>query len=80
MLMYNLIGYSKNFRKVTGNLYNYYRDKPNNPPFDDHDPPTVNYNADPKTDSASFKYKDNDDSNYENNNRKETKMLKLFCH
>ena len=80
MLMYNLIEYSKNFRKSTGNLCNYYRDKPNNPPFNDDDPPTVNYNADPITDSTSFKYKDNDDSNYENDNRKETKMLKLFCH
>ena len=29
MLMYNLLEYSKNYRKTTGSLWNYYRDKPN---------------------------------------------------
>ena len=28
--MYNLLGYSKNFRKIIGSLWNYYRDEPNN--------------------------------------------------
>ena len=56
MPMYNLIEYSKNYRKTTGSLWNYYRDVPNNPPLDD-DPPTINYNADPITYSESFKYK-----------------------
>ena len=28
MLMYNLLEYSKNYRKTTGSLWNYYRDKP----------------------------------------------------
>ena len=27
--MYNLLEYSKNYRKTTGNLWNYYRDEPN---------------------------------------------------
>ena len=27
--MYNLLEYSKNYRKTTGSLWNYYRDKPN---------------------------------------------------
>ena len=44
MPMYNLLEYSKNYRKTTG------RDEPNNPPDD-------NYNADPITNSESFKYK-----------------------
>ena len=57
MLMYNLLEYSKNYRKTTGILWNYYRDKPNNPPLNDDDPPTINYNADPITNSESFKYK-----------------------
>ena len=26
--MYNLLEYSKNYRKVTGSLWNYYRDEP----------------------------------------------------
>ena len=29
--MYNLVEYSKNYRKTTGSLWSYYRDKPNNP-------------------------------------------------
>ena len=40
--MYNLTEYSKNYRKTTGGLWNYYRDEPNDPLAD-------NYNADPIT-------------------------------
>ena len=29
--MYNLLEYSKNYRKATGSLWNYYRDEPGNP-------------------------------------------------
>ena len=29
MSMYNLLEYSKYYRKTTGSLWNYYRDKPN---------------------------------------------------
>ena len=29
MPMYNLTEYSKNYRKITGSLWNYYRDEPN---------------------------------------------------
>ena len=29
--MYNLLEYSKNYRKTTGSLWNYYRDEPSNP-------------------------------------------------
>ena len=57
MPMYNLIEYSKNYRKTTGSLWNYYRDEPKDPPLNDDDPPTINYNADPITNSESFKYK-----------------------
>ena len=31
MPMYNLLEYSKNYKKTTGNLWNYYRDEPSNP-------------------------------------------------
>ena len=31
MKMYNLLEYSKTYRKTTGSLWNYYRDKPSNP-------------------------------------------------
>ena len=76
MPMYNLIEYSKNYKKTTGSLQNYYRYEPNNSPVVG-DPPVANYNADPITNSKSFKYKssiigktiDNDDDNDENNNR-----------
>ena len=57
MPMYNFLEYSKNYRKTTGYFWNYYRDEPNNPPLNDDDPPTINYNADPITNSESFKYK-----------------------
>ena len=30
MSMYNLLEYSKNYRKTTGSLWNYYRDEPSN--------------------------------------------------
>ena len=50
MAMFNLIEYSKNYRKTTGSLWNYYRDEPNDSPADD-------YNSDPITNPASFKYK-----------------------
>ena len=42
MPIYNLLEYSKNYKKTTGSLWNYYRDEPSNP---------LN------TDSESFKYK-----------------------
>ena len=50
MPMYNLYEYSKKYSKTTGSLRNYYKDEPNNPPRND-------YNADPITNSESFKYK-----------------------
>ena len=50
MPMYSLLEYSKNFKKTAGSFWNYYRDEPNNPPTD-------NYNADPITNSESFKCK-----------------------
>ena len=30
MSIYKLLEYSKNYRKTTGSLWNYYRDEPNN--------------------------------------------------
>ena len=91
MPMYNLLEYSKNYRKTTGSLWNYYRDEPNNPPLNDDDPPTINYNADPITNSNSFKYKSTitgktSNANQENGentkrgNTKTKKILKLLFH
>ena len=31
MLIYNLLEHSKNYKKTTGNLWNYYRDEPSDP-------------------------------------------------
>ena len=50
MTMYNLIEYSKNYKKTTRSLWNYYRDERNNSPAN-------NYNT--IINSASFKYKSN---------------------
>ena len=40
--MYNLLEYSKNYKKTTGSLWSYYRDEPSDPL---------------SSDSQSFKYK-----------------------
>ena len=84
MPMYNLLAYSKNYRKATGSLWNYYRDEPNNPPLNDDDPPNNNYNADPITNSESFKYKSsitgktsNANNNSEQENTKPKRNLEI---
>ena len=56
MPMYNFPEYSKNYRKTTRSLWNYYRDELNNPLNDDA-LPAINYNAEPVTNSESFKHK-----------------------
>ena len=50
MPVYNLFEYSKNYRKATGRFFSCYRDEPN-------DFPTNNFNANPISNSESFKYK-----------------------
>ena len=87
MSMYNLLEYSKNYRTTTGSLWNHYRDEPNNPPLNDDDSSTINYNADPITNSESIKYKScitgktsNANSDTEQGNSKTKKMLKLLFH
>ena len=60
MPIHNLIAYNRNYRKTTSSSWNYYRDEANNPslnPSAGNNPPTVNYNADPITNSVSLKYK-----------------------
>ena len=85
--MYNLLECSKNYKKTTGSLWNYYRDEPNNPTLNSDDSPTVNYNADPITNSESFKYKSsitgktsNANQGTEQGNTKTKKILKLLFH
>ena len=51
MPMYNLLEYSKNYRKTTGSLWNYYRDELS---YDTNDNNNLNKNA---INSESFKYK-----------------------
>ena len=50
MPIYDLLEYSKNYRKTTGSLWKYYGDEPN-------DFPANNYDANPITNSESFNYK-----------------------
>ena len=86
MPMYNLLECSKKYRKTTGSLWNYYRDEPNNPPLNDDDLPTINYNAYPITNSESFKYKSSiagktsnvNQENGEKTERGNTKIKKNF--
>ena len=51
MPMYNLLGYSKNYSKTSGSLWNYYRDELTDETNDDNGP---NKNV---INSKSFKYK-----------------------
>ena len=75
--MYNLLGYSVNYRKTTGSFWNYYRDEPN-------DFSANNYNANTIENSESFKYKCNitgktsnaDQENGENTDQNNTKTRK----
>ena len=84
MPMYNLTEYSKNYRKAPGSLWNCYRIEPNNPAFvlDANNCPAnvLNYNADPITNSASFKYKSSlveKTPNNENNNNNVIQNVKI---
>ena len=57
MPLYNLLEYSKNYRKTRGSLWNYQSDEPDNPPINDDDPLTVICNPDTIKNSESFKSK-----------------------
>ena len=63
MPMYNLLEYSKNYRKTTGNFWNYYRDEPNSGLGGDNN--NVNYSI---KDSKSFDYKTSITGKLEGNN------------
>ena len=64
MPMYNLLEYSKNYRKTTGSLFNYYRDEPNSGTEGDG-ANAINYSI---KDSDSFNYKTSLTGNLEDNN------------
>ena len=53
MPMYNLLEYSKNYRKTTGSLWNYYRDEPNSG-YNNNNRDRIHYKI---KDSESFNYK-----------------------
>ena len=61
MPMYNLLEYSKNYKKTIGNLWNYYRDEPNS----DTDNNNITHTS---LNSKSFDYKANFISNVTHNN------------
>ena len=68
MPMYNLVEYSKNYRKTTGSLWNYYKDESNDFPAD-------NYNANLLTNFESFKYKKTITGKTSKANQKTVKIL-----
>ena len=63
MPMYNLLEYSKNYRKTTGSLWNYYRDEPNSGAVGN-----INYSI---KNSKSFDYKTSITGKLEGNNVEE---------
>ena len=72
--MYNLIEYSKNYRKTTGSLWNYYRDEPNSGLGGANN--NINYSI---KDSKSFHYKATITGKLEGNNvEKRNKRLNCY--
>ena len=69
MPMYNLLEYSKNYRKTTGSLWNYYKDEPNSSTDDDNITHSI-------LNSESFDYKANFMENGVTNNNL-TKYVKV---
>ena len=55
--MYNLLEYSKNYRKTIGSLYNYYRDELSDNADDDDDDDDDNFDNIQVVNSNTFKYK-----------------------
>ena len=72
MSMYNLLEYSKNYRKTTGSLWNYYRDEPNSG-FNNNNRDRINHSI--KV-SESFNYKTSITRQLENN-EEENKYIKI---
>ena len=72
MPMYDLLEYSKNYKKTTGSLWNYYRDEPNSSTDNDNITHSI-------LNSKSFDYKANFIGSVTNNNLIKM-MLKLIFH
>ena len=70
MPMYNLLEYSKNYRKTTGSLWNYYRDEPNSSTDNNNITHSI-------LNSKSFDYKANFIGSVTNNNltKKDVKIV-----
>ena len=73
MPMYNLLEYSKNYKKTTGSLWNYYRDEPNSDKDDNEIMNSI-------IDSKSFDYKANFMENGVTQNNLTQIILKLLYH
>ena len=73
MLMYNLLDYSKNYRKRTENLWNYYRDERNSG-YNNNNRDETYYSI---KDSESFNYKSSITGKLENN-EDELENTKIF--
>ena len=73
MAMYNLLEYSKNYRKTAGSLWNYYRDEPNSSTDNDNTTHSI-------LNSESFDYKENFMENGVTHNNLTKIMLKLLHH
>ena len=69
--MYNLLEYSKNYKKTTGSLWNYYIDQPSNPL------PTNSESFKYKTSITGSTYNVDDDDDYDANKvgKKETEVV-----
>ena len=73
MPMYNLLEYSKNYKKTAGSLWNYYRDEPNSGTDNNNN---ITHSI---LNSEYFDYKSNFIGSVKNNNLTKM-MLKLLFH
>ena len=57
MPMYNLLEYNDNYSRISGSLWNYYRDKINDSANENNDANNYRINNNKTTTSKSFEYK-----------------------
>ena len=70
MTMYNLLEYSKNYRKTTASLWNYYRDEPNSSTDDNNNITGSILNSEYFDYKANFMENDVTQNNFKKNNVK----------
>ena len=77
MPMYNLLEYSKHYRKTTGSLQNYYRDEPSNPLSSNSESFEYKTSITGNTYNVDEKITDDDSNEVDNPNMMQIKLVKM---